>query len=268
LEGVLSEPLNRFHHFLEILLCYSLTFSNHISHEFAIPPLIFTQSDTDTFKSFGVLSSQSNNIFYFDPPLHIFFESHARNFLTTVKPGYKSLTFSKIDSKRLHTFPNPPQTLFNFSDMNKLFTGYEYINLQLTRAHSDILRKELTFIGETGVLPQAGSKLSASMTQNPTQPTRAPYKPKRSVAITPFETILIDIKQRQRRRSEHEITSWRFHLPQPRVLPQELIKKQYCELFDADFRCNKSFFYTYDHGDAKAVQYYPTIRDILNPEYI
>ncbi|XP_053990923.1 uncharacterized protein LOC128883007 isoform X1 [Hylaeus volcanicus] len=268
LEGVLREPLNRFHHFLEILLCYSLTFSKSISHEFVIPPVIFTPKNTDTAKLFGILSNHSDNIFYFDPPLHTFFQSYARNFLTTVTPGRKSLTFSKLESTTSHTSTNLSQTVYNFLDTNTRFTGYDYINLQLTRAHCDLLRKELTFLGETGVLPQPVPKLPTTLIQNAIPNAHSACIQKKSVAIIPFENILIDINERQKRRLKYELTSWRFNLPQPLVLPQHLEKKHYCELFDADFRCNKSFFYTYDHGDAKAVQYYPTLRDILNPEYI
>lgn len=65
--------------------------------------------------------------------------------------------------------------LVSFESLNSRFQGYDYINLQLTRVHADLLKQEIESFCRTGLLPKVKSSYNETLGQhNPTDQARSP----------------------------------------------------------------------------------------------
>lgn len=175
----------------------------------------------------------------------------------------------------------------HFSTVNARFDGYEYINLQLTRIHGELLLKEVLQIVEMGMISTQSvckTLLSNSRSSHATAPVvnqriGASLLAGSTLNRTPaylfspsYTTFLRFIQAKQEQRQLYEETHWRLpsdlSSQQTEPMPTKRTLENYRELFDADFRSTKPFVYKFDPGDAKAVRYTPSFVDLFDTQRI
>lgn len=277
LGGTLQEPLNRFHHMIEILVSYCIRFSVTPSVDTSNPLTrpSFYSSNNWTNKSSGLSNSdqfRTRRVFVMDPPIHIFIEKFCRGFYHE-PPRLGALTALK---DRRQNLPDGTGHVWDatgkFEMLNSSFNGFDYINLQLTRVHSDLLKQEIDNFMRTGLLPRVKRTAENGNTKCPVINDDEGDR----LLLSEDVPIFIErLKKRQERRRTWEKNTWRSSsYDQENATPHhhpntvsQMIGSypldEYSYLFDVEFRSRRVVTFHFDSGDAKAVRYFPTFDELF-----